>query len=256
MGESASTHLTERFSLGTVELPIRYTDGSALACLYRVDLAAARAVMSTDCFEPLPVAGHAMAQLVALQHRETSMGAYNELGVLVLARRPGSLPSTVRTIVSPTSVEDAGWFVVNLPVTTGFACAASRELWGLPGYVTRLDTEFGREETQVILGDELVIEHRARFGVRLPAPSYVYFSELDGRLLRTVVPTEHTLRMGGARSVQVQVTGDGPTADTVRRLGLESRRPMIAARADQVKLTLAPGHPIGTVPLNIDGRRA
>ena len=135
MAESttAASSVIERFSIGSVELPIRYTDGSALACIYRVDLADARAVMASECFEPLPVGGKAMAQLMALEYRETSVGPYNELGVLVLARRTGSAPSAVRSLVKPASVEDAGWYVVNLPVTTGFCAPSVTRPWMVSG---------------------------------------------------------------------------------------------------------------------------
>ena len=249
---TATPTVVERFSIGSVELPIRYTDGSALACIYRVDLVDARAVMASECFEPLPVGGKAMAQLMALEYRETSVGPYNELGVLVLARRTGSSPSVVRSLVKPAGVEDAGWYVVNLPVTTGFTCASGRELWGFPKYVTRIDTEFTRDGAEIILGEELVIEHRARFGVKMPAPPYVFFSELGGRLLRTVVPMDHKVRLGGARSVRIHVTADGPTAATVRRLGLERRRPMMAVRTDHLKFTLPLGEAVGSAPVRID----
>lgn len=249
MAEPSAPLPTARFSIGELELPVRYTDGSALACIYRVDVAAARAVLPSDCFEPLVVGGKALVQLMALEYRETSVGPHNELGVLVLVHRHGSVPSAVRALLSPASVENAGWFIVNLPVTTGFTCASGRELWGFPNYVTRIDTEFDRDAVQVILGDELVLEHRARFGVTMPAPPYVFFSQREGRLIRTVVPVEHKLRMGGSRSVRVRVTGDGPTAETVRRLGLEARRPMMVARTDHLKFFLPMGMPVGSVPL-------
>jgi hypothetical protein len=252
MAESISdSPQIERISLGELELPVRVTDGSSLACIYRVKLDAARAVLPTDCFEPVPVGGEALVQVTAMEYGESSIGPYNELGVMVLARRAGSMPSRMRMLMSLASVEDAGWYVLNLPVSTGFACAAGRELWGHPNYLTRVDTEFDHEDAQVILGEELVLEHRARFGVKVPGRPFVYFSELEGRLLRTVVPVEHSQRMGGARSVRIQVTGDGPTAETVRRLGLERRRPMLAARADHVKLALRLGIPIGSVPIRI-----
>jgi hypothetical protein len=252
MAEPASESLPiERISLGELELPVRVTGGSSLACIYRVSLEAARAVLPTDCFEPVPVGDQALVQVTALQYDESSIGPYNELGVMVLARRPGTVPSRMRMLMSLSSVEDAGWFVVNLPVTTGFACAAGRELWGYPNYLTRVDTEFDREGAQIILGGELVLEHRARFSVKMPGRPFVYLSELEERLLRTVVPVEHGQRLGGARSVRIQVTGDGPTADTVRRLGLERLRPMFAARADGLKLTLPRGNPIGSTPIRI-----
>jgi hypothetical protein len=252
MAESTSASLpVERISLGELTLPVRITGGSSLACIYRVNLDAARAVLPTDCFEPIAVGGEALVQVTALQYDDSSIGPYNELGVMLLSRRPGTAPSRVRMLVSLADVEDAGWFVVNLPVSTGFACAAGRELWGHPNYLTRVDTEFDRERAQVILGDELVLEHRARFGMQMPGRPFVYFSELEGRLMRTVVPVEHSQRLGGARAVRIRVTGDGPTADTVRRLGLERRRPMFAARADRLKLTLPLGIPIGSTPIRI-----
>lgn len=240
---------TERFSLGTLEIPVRITDGSSLAFIHRVDLAAARDVVASDCFEPLPVGGKALTQLLVMEHRETSVGPYAELALLVLARRRGTVPSAMRTLVAIPEVDDAGWYVATLPVTTGFSCAAARELWGFPAYVTRVDTDFARARTGVVLGEELMIEHRSRFGVTVPSPPYVYFSEREGRLLRTVVSSTHGVRMGGARSVRIQVAGDGPTADIVRRLGLDQRRPMLAARADHVAFHLPLGTPAGTVPL-------
>jgi hypothetical protein len=140
---------------------------------------------------------------------------------------------------------------VNLPVTTGFTCASGREIWGYPKYVTRLDTTFERDAVQVILGEELVVEHRARLGLTVPAPPYVFFSELSGHLMRTVVPLRHKLRMGGARSVRVEVTGRGPTADTVRRLGLEHRHPIMAARVDHLDFDLPRGVAVATRPVRI-----
>jgi hypothetical protein len=248
---TSASRSIERISIGELELPVRCTDGSALALMYRVELAAARDVLASETLEPLPVGGKALVQLTALEYRETSVGPYNELGVLVLARQRGRVPSTMRALVSPASVEDAGWYVVNQPVTTGFTCAAGRELWGLPRYLTRIDTEFTRDAAIVILGEELVIEHRARFGVKMPAPSYVFLSELEDHVIRTVVPVSHWLAVGGARSVRVYVTSDGPTAATTRRLGLEARRPMLAARTDHVNFTLPLGTRVGFAPLRI-----
>ena len=241
----------ERISLGELEIPVRITDGSSLACIYRANLDAARGILPSDRFEPVSVGGDALVQVAALQYDETTIGPYNELGVMVMVRRRGSTPSRVRMLMSLAKVEDAGWFMLNLPVSTGFACAAGRELWGYPGYVTRVDTVFDREDAKVILGEELVIEHRARFGITVPGRPFVFFSELEGRLMRTVVPVEHSQRIGGARSVRIQLTGDGPTADTVRRLGLDRRRPMFAARADHLRLTLPPGVVVESPPIRI-----
>jgi hypothetical protein len=252
MAESTSeSHPIERISLGELELPVRVTDGSSLACIYRVSVDAARAVLPNDLFEPVSVRGDALVQVTALQYDEASIGAYSEFGVMVMVHRSGSTPSRMRMLMSLANVEDAGWYVVNLAVSTGFACAAGRELWGYPGYVTQVDTEFDRDEVRVILNEELVLEHRSRFGITVPGRPFVYFSELEGRLLRTVVPVEHSQSMGGARSVRIQLTGDGPTADMIRQLGLDRRRPMFAARADHVKLTLPLGVPIGSVPVRI-----
>ena len=248
---STDTTRTHRVSVGALEVPVRYTDGAALACIYRVPLDAARAVLESECFEPLPVGGRALVQVMALEYRDTSVGPYNELGVLVLARRTGTAPSAARAVMKTEAVGDAGWFVVNLPVTTGLSCAAGRELWGFPKYVTRLDTKFDRQTVQIILGEELVIEHRVRFGVPMPCPPYVFFSELDGRLLRTVVPVEHKLHMGGARSVRVHITGDGPTSATVRTLGLDRRRPMFAFRAEPLRFSLPLGVAVGSTPIRI-----
>jgi hypothetical protein len=252
----AGTVPSTTFSLGALELPVRYTDGAALACIYRVDLATAREVLGSECFEPLPFHGKALVQVMALEYRESSVGPYNELGVLVLVQRTGCRPSSTRTLLKPASVEDAGWFVLTLPVTTGFTCASGRELWGFPKYVTRIDTAFARGRAKITLGDELVMEHRARFGLSMSAPPYVFFSELNGQLIRTVVPVKHKLRMGGARTATINVIGNGPTADVVRRLGLENQRPLMAARADRLDFVLPLGTSFGSAPVSIARQRA
>lgn len=70
---------------------------------------------------------------------------------------------------------------------------------------------------------------------------FVLMSVLAGKVIRTIVETNHPLKWGGASGVQLELLGKGPTADNVERLGLHQVKPSFVWRADKLQSILPRG---------------
>jgi hypothetical protein len=238
---------TVRTSAGPCELPILYSDASLLGLLYRVDAERARELVDPT-FEPWVIFGKALAMIALFEYRETTIGPYGEIGVGVLVKRRGSSPSLARALVDLRKERDAGLYVINLPVTTEAARSAGRELWGYPKYVAPIDTRFRPDSIRIGLGKELEVamDLRATRSVQTRGLPFVLYSvNAGGRILRTVVDVDHRVQWGGAGRVSLKVTGEGPTATTVKALGLDRAPPALAFRTDGMRSILPAGVDMG-----------
>jgi hypothetical protein len=239
-------------SAGPCELPILYSDASLLTLLYAVDPARAQSerTLGIDprAFEPLVVLGKAWMVLCAFEYRATSIGPYGELGLGLLVKRSGTSPSILALARDQRKVAEAGLFVTNLPVTTEGARAAGFELWGFPKYVNPIETSFRPERVRIALGGEIELTMKRGFHVKTRGLPLCLFSvSRKRRLLRTVVETESRVEWGGARTVDLRVTGDGPTAKTIQALGLHTRKPTLAFVTDHMRAILPAGEDVGAL---------
>ncbi len=225
----------------SVELPILYRDASQFGVFFRTDLAAARELLKDAPVEPWPVLGHAMAAIYVWEYRDTSVGPYNELGIGVQARRRGSRPSLLQLGLDMEAQDDQGIWVVNLPVTTQAAHDAGVEIWGYPKYVTSITTRFDEDAASCRLGDELTLAIGRPRGPRTRLPVVTYTKHPEGHLVRTAIATDHRVQWGSAAGARLALLGDGPTAKTVRRLGLHERTPLLTFRTDSFRAKLPAG---------------
>ncbi|HEX9208716.1 MAG TPA: acetoacetate decarboxylase family protein [Steroidobacteraceae bacterium] len=230
---------------GPVALPILYRDGSLLVVGYRIDPARASSALAGLALEPLVTLGRALVLLSMFEYRDTSIGPYNEIGIALLAQRAGTAPSTWRLLRDARQVLDAGLYVTNLPVTTPVACSAGVEIWGYPKYVTGIATDFRADGVTVTLENEFVLTHSRRYGLEVAGVPMITYTSKSGRLIRTVTEVGHRMRFGGAGTVELKIIGDGPTAATLRALGLDAARPAFAMRTDAVQAVLPFGKDIG-----------
>ncbi|TJY56217.1 hypothetical protein E4T66_19855 [Sinimarinibacterium sp. CAU 1509] len=241
---AATPQVEAHCSAGRCDMPILYEDASQVFAFWRVPLADAAALMPDGRLEPMPVFGKAIAGFVAFEYRDTSAGAYNEIGLVILVRRRQTSPSLWRLLRHPEREPDAGFYVVNLPVTTPLARAAGVEFWGYPKYVKPIPTHFARESVHIELDGELTFDHRSGHGVGVDAFTVTTFSILKGKLIHTVIPTHGRLRFGGAGSVVLKITGDGPAARTVQALGMDRSRPLAVFRNDALRVILPYGEAV------------
>lgn len=233
-------------SSGPCELPILYRDASQFGVFFSVDLERARDVLGRGkSVEPWPVAGRAVAAIYVWQYRDSTVGAYGEVGLGVQCRRRGERPSLL-TLARDMGAQDAqGIWVLSLPVTTEAAFTAGVELWGYPKYVTPVETTFVETEASVRLGNELTLRLEKLSGPSLAAQPVVTYTERQGRLVRTRIDVDHRVRWGTGLGAHLELTGDGPTADLARKLGLDRARAVAAFRTDGFRARLPKGRDLG-----------
>ena len=232
-------------SAGPCDLPILYWGASLLGLVYRVDPARARGLGDPD-FEPWVVLGKAIAVFCFFEYRETTIGPYGEVGLGLLVKRRGSSPSLFGALRDMRGETDCGLNVINLPVTTESARAAGNELWGYPKYVAPMEMSFRDDGVRFGLGRELVVTMGRSGGLSSGGLPFVLYSVSNqARVLRTVIEVDHRQRWGGAGSVRVEVIGDGPTARTVKALGIDAMKPLAAFRTDGMRSVLPAGTDLG-----------
>jgi hypothetical protein len=228
------------------ELPIRYLDGGLLFLGWSVDPARAKSVVDDRAFEPWLLAGRAWAVLCAFEYRETTIGPYGELGIGVLAKRKGTKPSALGYARNMRSQEDVGLWVVNLPVTSERARKAGVELWGYPKYVRDMDMHFGDDGVRFGLAGELEITAGPGSLSTSCIPFVTWSITGEGALRRTIIEADCRVKWGGARKARVKVVGDGPSAKTVKALGLE-KPPLVAFQTNAFRSVLPIGDDMGVV---------
>ena len=224
-----------------LELPICYYDGTMIGLVYRPAMARARLLLEQTPFEPMSVAGRAAALLMAIDYRETTIGRYREVALGIQVQRRGTAPSLLGLARDPREQPDQGLYMVNLPVTSRRALDAGRHLWGYPKYQSRIDTDFRHDRLNVHLHREVRLTMGASGPLQTPGFPLVTCSLSRGRVLRTVMETDHDVRWGGAGSVKLSLLGDGPTARSIATLGLDAMRPTAAFRTDTLRGMLPAG---------------
>lgn len=237
-------------SEGDVALPILYYDDSQCMGLFYVDHAAAQAMVQGDGLDAVRFAGgKALVGVAFYQYRQTSIGVYNEVGVAIAVvpagTRQPALP--MLSMLGALDARHVGFFIVDLPVTTAAACAAGRELWGYPKFVTpiRFVLQGGRFNGAVVdpAGTGDIVELSGDAGVAVPGPllDLVLYSRRNGALLRTLVNTRGGGRIGRSGSMRLTVTGQHPMAQRLRALGLANAAPSIVMYSDRLQLRLNAG---------------
>ncbi len=243
-------------SEGPAEFPILYYDTSVVVALFMVDREAADAEVRAQGLRLAMTRGSSSVAFIAgYDYRVTSIGPYYEVGLAIPvvpadARAGGRWQQTLRDVDS--QGRDLGYHVLHLPVSTATADAAGREVWGLPKFVTSMDVRHSGRDVLVRVDDpaggEPIMELSGRAGIGVPAPSLpiVLYSYLDDAMLRTTVNVRggNTLRAGGG--VQLRI-GDSthPMAETLRRLGLDGKRPLSLLTTHDFQSRLNLGTPIG-----------
>lgn len=228
---------------GECALPILYRDASLTGVLLFADLAKARDATRDLAIEPWPILGRAVVALYAWEYRDSTVGVYNEVGLGIQARVTGKRPSLLKLARDMRDQESQGIWVMNLPVTTEAARAAGVELWGYPKYVSRIATDFMERSATARLGDEVRLHVGQLGGPPMAGLPLVTFTEREGRLIRTVIEVSYTARWG--RDARVEILGDGPTARSLRALGLVGKKPLAAFRTDDFRAVLPAGVDVG-----------
>lgn len=240
-------------SAGDVEMPILYFDCSNLMAIYFVDPAKAAPLVAQDAFELVMFGGKAMVAVAFYEYRKTSIADYNEVGVAVGVKPRGAASSHFPwlKLIGPLDKNVNGFQIIDLPVTTQAACAAGREIWGYPKFVTGIDFSLkGRDFSGAVMAPEggaPIFTLSGRLGMGVPAPllDLVLYSVHDGEKLRTLVNTRGggTLSLPGNLKLDIQSSAH-PMARRLAALGLAEQSPFLVSRTHRLQLRLNLGAPI------------
>ncbi len=223
-------------SAGEVEFPIFYYDTSNLIAIFKGDSNGVNEILKDKGLTPAMRMGKSPLVFMSFyEYRHTSIGSYNEVGIAIPVLREGRKKpfSTVLELFQAVDKRQAGFYVVDLPVSTEAACAAGKEMWGFPKFVTNMPYQhdkkmFDCEIQDPTEGSIARLSGKLKLGMRTPALSAVFFSQLNGDLLRSSVNVRGHYTSHVAHGLKLKVgESQHVMAQHLRTLGLSDSRPLM-----------------------------
>jgi hypothetical protein len=195
--------------------------------------------------------GKALAGIAFYQYRDTSIGVYNEVGVAIAVVPSGTKAPRYPLVSMLNTLDKApvGFCILDLPVTTPAACAAGREIWGYPKFVTPIAFSLKGSQFDGVVTDPdthqdlLHLSGKAGAGIPGPLLDLVLYSRHNAGLLRTLVNTRggaHICLPGSMRAT-VSDSSTHPMAQRLRALGLHHARPAFVFHSHALQLRLNAG---------------
>lgn len=225
-------------SEGAVALPIMYYDASALYAFFLTGADRVAGVLGSPRLTPaVTFGGRSLVAVACYEYRDTSVGAYNEVGVAACVSVDGERlafggwPDLIATLTRPEQ-RRVGMHVLDLPVTTGAANAAGREIWGFPKFVTQIAYHHSGRRfdcTVAAPGGGTLMALGGRTGLPVPVlpTSLALYSELDGQLLRSTVNARGRSWLASGRGLRLRAPGGGhPMSRHLEVLGLDGCAPL------------------------------
>lgn len=203
---------------------------------YLVPAAAAQRLVDPTGLEvtgPLP--GRALMAIAVCRYDDTDLDPYHEVAVSFVVRPHDAPPgASAGQRLRELGTGAVGVYIHRLPVDQEFTCAAGREIWGFPKWVTTIQIDEPRNgragagagmSVRLVDGDTHVLTLTVAGGgrLRLPAQAPPTYSWADGVLRRTTWTTSSEQtggRLGGATLV---LGRHHPMADELHSLGLPRR---------------------------------
>jgi hypothetical protein len=226
-------------SVGSCDLPILYKDASWMGVFFSVELSVATAFLKDSGVEPWPIFGRAVAAIYAWEYRDSTVGSYNEVGLGIQCRKPGTNPSLIKLGFDMLAQPNQGIWVASLPVTTIEACRAGVEIWGYPKYVTNIETRFDQKEGQVKLADELQLNVSGPTFLKKNIPIATY-SKLGNQIQRTSISVKTDVKLCTSGQLKL-LSENGQTGQCAAQLRLNKSKVLGSFLANQFEAVL----PIG-----------
>jgi hypothetical protein len=238
-------------SEGNVTLPILYFDNSNMIAIFRVDYNSAQTIVDPLHFTAIRFSGgKALAGVAFYEYRNTSINSYNEVGVVIAALPNGNIAPKFPLLSLFYNLDKirAGLYIIDLPVTTAAACAAGKEIWGYPKFVTPISFELnGRYFNGSVVnpdsGDSLLtMSGKAGIGVPGPLLDLELYSSNQGKTLRTLVNTRGGGKISLPGSIRLQAgDSDHPMTNRLIKLGLKDAKPIFVSYTHTLQSRLNAG---------------
>lgn len=238
-------------SEGNVDLPILYFDNSNFMTMFEVEFETANSFLKEKGLTAVRFAsGKALVIVGFYEYRETAISDYNEVGVAI-ACVPNGVQAPrfpLLSLYKPLDKQQIGFHVIDLPVTTQAACAAGKEVWGYPKFVTPIGFSLDAKRFRGTVGDpesgDSMLELSGDLGIGLPAPQLdlVLYSHHNGSLLRTLINTRGGGRTCLPGSLRLKVSNSmHPMAQRLAQLGLSNAAPKMVFYSHGLQLRLNAG---------------
>ncbi|MBB2912467.1 hypothetical protein FHS43_003750 [Streptosporangium becharense] len=226
---------------GTIELPVRCQDGSAITAYFAADpVAAAGLLEETGSGPAVRIAGRALVAVHASWNRRTSVGGYREIHVGVVVPdpwRPRS-PRVWADLPRGADRRRSGTLLAGSVVDTAAVSALAPLLWGREAYPAPMEFGLTAGAARVAVGppDDRLLVLRGFLGPGLPVSDrdlVGYARGPAGTMLRSCVRTRGLGRLHPAPRVRLAVEPRSahPLARLLRELGLDGARPLLCLSA-------------------------
>jgi hypothetical protein len=249
-------------SQGQFDLPALYQDVSVRQLLFWVDYAKALPKLEGTGLAPMELQkGKTVAMLIFYNYRRVvDVEPYEEIALAIPAELKSDKKGArkMRTFFGvPLIPSGISGYVLELPVTTAQARAGGRELWGYPKFLTRLPFKFYQTGFEFSAldpeGSEPIFTVKADLGrgkgFGMKGFDMVTLSNLDNKILRTVINIEAKFRVHLKRPVEINIgTVKHRFADNLRDLGLEGKQTAIIMCTDAFRSRLNRGEPVADWP--------
>lgn len=237
-------------TLGNVELPIYFLDASNVIAIFRADEDGVTELLEGSGLScALSVAGKPLVFISLYEYRDSSVGAYNEVGIAIPVIPKGVKKpiSNFLDLLSSTDDSKIGWHIVNLPVTTERANAAGKEIWGYPKFVAeipfKLDKHSFCSEVKGPQNESIMqLSGKLNLGIKAPALSGVTYSHLNNKLLRSTVNARGNYRAYLTHQLRLIIGNSSHNmAENLRILGLDNARPISVLACQNFQSRLSDG---------------
>ena len=126
------------------DFPVEVRRAAQWGVQYLVPAAAAQRIVAPTGLEVTgPVPGRALVALAVCRYDDTDLDPYHEVAVSFVVRphdAPAGTPSAAQRTREFASGA-IGAYIHRLPVDQEFSCAAGRDIWGFPKWVTPIDID-------------------------------------------------------------------------------------------------------------------
>ncbi|MEV6112829.1 acetoacetate decarboxylase family protein [Streptomyces sp. NPDC052109] len=234
-------------TVGPVDVPVRYYDSSAAHLCFTVSADAARGLLpDVTWLTPSRLGRRALAVLSLHEHRCSTIGPYTEIALSVLVDdlwRPRRY-DVAADLLRHVDLRRTGRYVLSLAVTSEEARVVAREIWGQPAMRTTAEADLTGRKIDLRSRDlGLTVEGRLGAGIPCPEADWVLYGRRAASTVRTLVRANGRPRLHPGTGVRLRLDTPAaePLAGQLRRLGLDTARPLFVLTCPQFMLHRSAG---------------
>lgn len=230
-----------------VDVPVEVRSATMVGGTFTAPYTATQALIEYSGLQTTKVAGTlAVCMVSAVRYTDSDLGPYNEIALAVMVEpHDGSGPG-----VSGLATGNVTTFIHRLPVNQAFTCAAGRDIWGFPKWVSDISFQERPGRTDVVMIDDgepaatISVDTRLSFPVPGSEMEMGCYSFREGVLRRT----SWTMRLAQARmrfgGVSVTIGEHNQLADDLRVLGFP-KKGLVSQSVGHLSCTFGPAEVIG-----------